>query len=219
VPLIYLKSLPDAELIASRLVEIGFGCAIVGDDLLQARTPPTRVRSIIFESDGVFLEDFNSGKFVRVDRSEQLLIVTGSLVRTSTETTGKIKKRALSDAKETTSAKDETVMYLYPKNDVYGFRIRATGFDFSCLGGRMGSLAAANMSELIEKIRSEFRDTVVVDATSSTEQLDMIWPQVQTRESGSISRSIFGGVRIGSTTLVDNTIQFTKFSRLQRHYV
>jgi len=219
VPLTYLKSLPDAELLASRLAEIGFGCAIVGDDLLQARTPPTRLRSILFESDGVFFEDFNSGKFVRADREEQLLIVAGSLVKTSTETSGKIKKRALSDAKETMSSKDESVIDIYPKNDVYGFRIRATGFDFSCLGERMGSLAAANMLELIEKIRSECNDAILIDSAPSAAQLDAIWPPAETRESGGVSRSIFGGLRKESTTMIDNTIQFTKFSRLQRHFV
>jgi hypothetical protein len=218
VPLIYLKSLPDAELLASRLAEIGFGCAVVGDDLLQARTPPTRLRSILFESDGVFLEDFNSGKFVRADREEQMLIVAGSLVRTSTETSGKIKKRVLSDAKETTSSKDEMVIDLYPKSDVYGFRVRAAGFDFSCLGDRMGPLAAANMMELIEKIRSEFQNTVFIDSTAVTDQLDSIWPPTETRQSGGVSRSIFGGIRKESTMMADNTLQFTKFSRLQRHF-
>jgi hypothetical protein len=218
VPLIYLKSLPDAELLASRLAEIGFGCAVVGDDLLQARTPPTRLRSILFESDGVFLEDFNSGKFVRADREEQMLIVAGRLVRTSIEISGKIKKRVLSDANETTSSKDEAVIDLYPKNDVYGFRIRAAGFDFSCLGDRMGPLAAANMTELIEKIRREFQDTVFIDSTSVTDQLGLIWPPTETRESGGVSRSIFGGIRKESTTMADNTLQFTKFSRLQRHF-
>ena len=46
VPLVYLRSLPDAEILASRLSQLGFDCAIVGDDLLQAKTLPTRVRSM-----------------------------------------------------------------------------------------------------------------------------------------------------------------------------
>jgi hypothetical protein len=218
LPLVYLKSLTDAEMLASRLTDIGFGCAIVGDDLLQARTPPTRVRSIIFESDGVFLEDFNSGTFVRVDRDEKLIVIAGSLVRTSTETSGKIKKRALSNDTETTSSKDETVIDLYPKNDVYGFRIRETGFDFSCLGDRMGSLAAANMSELIGKLRGEIQETVFVDSRSAAAHLDLVWPPAETSGSSGLSRSIFGGLRKESTTTIDNTMQLTKFSRLQRHF-
>src|SRR5262249_48242415 len=48
VPVAYLKSLPDAELLAARLTEIGLDCAIVGDDLLTPEMPPTRIRSIEF---------------------------------------------------------------------------------------------------------------------------------------------------------------------------
>lgn len=220
VPLAYLKSLPDAELLALRLSQFGFDCAIVGDDLLQARTLPTRVRSVVFEDDAVLLQDFNNGKFSSVNQDEQVLIVTGALVKTSTEIEGKVKKGTVTAATETMSSTDETVIDIYPKNDVYGFRIRTSGFDFSCLGDQKQPLAAVNMAALIDRLSEQFADAVFIDSfQTATPFLNSVWPVDETRRSGSVSRSAFGGVRKESTTVIDNTIQFTKFSRLQRHFI
>ncbi len=220
MPLIYLKSLPDANLLASRLSEIGFDCAIVGDDLLQAKTPPTRVRSMIFENDSVLFEDFNNCKFSRVSRNERVLIVTGTLIKTSTETAGKFKKGVIKADSETLSSTDETVIDIYPPSDVYGFRIRTSGFDFSCLGDRMRPIAAANITTLISEMRDQFADGVFIDSFQVVEPLlDTIWPTEESTQSGGVSRSAFSGVRKASTTVIDNTTQFTKFSRLQRHFI
>jgi len=220
VPLVYLRSLPDAELLASRLSQLGFDCAIVGDDLLQAKTLPTRVRSMTFNGDAVLLEDFNNGKFISIDRSESVLIVPGTLIKTSTETAGKFKKGAVKADTETMSSTDETVIDIYPKNDVYGFRIRTSGFNFSCLGDRMQPIAAANITALITELRDQFPTAVFIDSFHAVEAfLETIWPSDETKKSGGISRSAFSGIRKESTTVIDNTIQFTKFSRLQRHFV
>ena len=75
------------------LSEAGFDCAIVGDDLLQAKVPPTRVRSMQFETDSILLEDFNTSNVTRLNMDERVLLVTGSLIKTSTEVTGKVSKR------------------------------------------------------------------------------------------------------------------------------
>jgi hypothetical protein len=81
IPLIYLKSLPDARLLASRLSQNGFDCAVVGDDLLQAKVPPSRVRSIKFENGAALLEDFNTGRMTEVSCDDKVLFVTGSLLK------------------------------------------------------------------------------------------------------------------------------------------
>src|SRR5690348_7287925 len=120
LPLIYLRSLTDAGLLASRLSNIGFDCAIVGDDLLQARVLPTRVRSISISDDEFFFEDFNTSKMIPVNREDRVLLVSGLMVKTSTETSGKISKRSLSTTDESLTSFDELVIDIYPPNDVYG---------------------------------------------------------------------------------------------------
>jgi len=220
VPLIYLRSLPDAGLLASRLSECRFDCAIVGDDLLLPRIPPTRIRSAQFSDDGIILEDFNTGEFGRLDLSDSVLIVVGALVKTSTEVSGKLGRKAIKKADESLAFADESVIDLYPRSDVYGFRIRSAGFDFSCLGDRMRPLATENVNELVSVLRSRIPSVVFVDAFRvAVPLISSVWPIDEIKQSSQISRSTFGGVRKKTLTILDNTSQFSKFSRLQRHFI
>jgi hypothetical protein len=220
IPLIYLRSLPDAGLLASRLSQVGFGCALVGDDLLQSKVPPTRVRSIKFEDESAFLEGFNTGRTTPVGFDEKALFVTGSLLRTSTEVAGKISKKAMKDVKETHGVVDEAVIDIYPASDVYGFRIRSSGFDFSCLGEKMQRFVGANMSELTGLLRARFRSAVFIDTFSTAASLiSLSWPLDEIRQASSVTRGPLGGVYKQTLTVLDNTDQFTRFSRLQRHFV
>jgi hypothetical protein len=220
IPLSYLRSLPDAHLLASRLAQVGFECAIVGDDLLQARTPPTRVRSVIFEQNEILLEDFNTRKFSPVSCNDRVLLVTGALTKKSSDVSGKIRNGALKTTSETLAYSDEAVIDIYPPSDVYGYRVRPAGFDFSCLADRMQALGSANMMELTAELRKRFSDAVVRDEfRSAVTLIESVWPAVKSDQSNSVPRGMFGGVRKQSLTVLDNTIQFTKFSRLQRHFL
>jgi hypothetical protein len=220
IPLIYLKSLTDTGLLGSRLSEAGFDCAIVGDDLLQAKVAPTRVRTIQFESDSIMLEDFNTSNVTPVKYDERVLLVIGSLVKTSTEVTGKVSKRTVKPMDETLAISDEAVIDIYPVSDVYGFRIRASGFDFSCLSQRMQRFASANMAELISELRTRFSSAVLIDSFQTASPLmAAVWPVDEIKQASSVTRGPFGGVRKQNLTVLDNAGQFTKFSRLQRHFI
>jgi len=220
VPLICLRSLPDAGLLASRLSESGFDCAIVGDDLLLPRISPTRIRSVQFSDDEILLEDFNTGEFGKLDLSERVLLVVGALVKTSTEVSGKPGRKAMKKVHEALTFADELVVDIYPRSDVYGFRIRSAGFDFSCLGDRMQPLAAGNVNELVSLLRSRIPSVVFVDAfRAAVPLISSVWPIDEIKQSSQVSRSVFSGVRKKSLTILDNSSQFTKFSRLQRHFI
>jgi len=220
VPLIYLRSLNDAQLLGSRLSEAGFDCAVVGDDLLQSSTPPTRLRTITFiEKNAVFV-DFNTLKQFDIDLDERILIVIGSITRTSMERSGKVKKRAFATSTEVHSVTDETVIDLYPKSDVFGFRLRASGFDFSGLGDRMKQFASSNVAEMLDQLRVRFRSAIFIDGFRATVPLIAdIWPPVETHQATEVSRGTLGGVHKRSLNVMDNTKQFTRFSRLQRHFI
>jgi hypothetical protein len=220
IPLIYLKSLTDAGLLGSRLSEAGFDCAIVGDDLLQPKVPPTRARTIRFDTDSILLEDFNTSNVTPVKYDERVLVVTGSLVKTSTEVTGKVSKRTVKTMDETLAISDEAVVDIYPVSDVYGFRIRSSGFDFSCLGERMQRFATVNMAALIGDLRSRFTSGVFIDSFPTASPLfGPVWPVEEIKQASSVSRGPLGGIRKQNLTILDNTGQFTKFSRLQRHFI
>ena len=220
IPLIYLRSLPDAELLASRLSQTGFDCAIVGDDLLQPKVPPTRVRSISFEEDGILLQDLNTSRVTTIKYDERILFAVGSLLKSSTEIQGKISKKALKTTAETLGVTDEAVIDIYPMSDVYGFRIRSGGFDFSCLGDKMQPFAAANINELISELRTRFASAVFIDSFLAVAPLiGAAWPLDEIKQASDVTRGPFGGVHKHTVTVLDNTSQFTKFSRLQRHFV
>lgn len=220
LPLVYMRSLPDAQHLATRLAETGFACAIIGDDLLAPQVPPTRIRAIEFTADGLLLEDFNTSRKIAVTDDDRVFIVRGSLVKMRIVEFGKRKKKTVTTTDSSETVSDEPVLDIYPAADVFGFRIRASGFDFSCLRERMEKLAAANMTALAEKLRTRLPSSVFTDAYETAASLvEQIWPAVQRNESSRVSRGTFGQVRTRNITVSDNTIQFTKFSRLQRHLI
>jgi hypothetical protein len=210
----------DAGLLGARLSNIGFDCAIVGDDLLQAKVPPTRVRQIYFEDSRSLLKDFNTGKETAVQKDQRVLIVVGTIVKTSFEENSKLSKRTMKTMDESQTVSEELFADIYPPSEVYGFRIRSSGFDFSCLGEQMSPIAAENMVKLIDQLRNWFTAAKFVDAFRIVSPLlNSIWPPDEIRQSSQISRGPLGGVRKQSVRVLDNTIQFTKFSRLQRHFL
>ena len=220
LPLTYLRSLPDANMLAAGLSGQGFDCAIVGDDLLTPRIAPTRIRGLIFTGYAVVFEDFNTLKETSIDVTERVLVVTGTLARTSFEELGKVNRRVYKITDQSTAISHEKVVDIYPQADVYGFRIRASGFDFSCLGERMDPLAAKNVTEVASELRSRFSNAVFVETYDSVSRyLNDIWPVNEVKESSNVSRGPLGGVRMQRRMVADNTLQFTKFSRLQRHFI
>jgi hypothetical protein len=220
VPIAYLKSLPDAELIASRLTEIGLECAIAGDDLLTPQIQPTRIRSVEFYDEGIILEDFNTANKIAVGAGERVLFVVGSIFKIRSETTGKRSKKTMKIIETSESSSDELILDIYPPSDVLGFRIRSGGFDFSSLSEQMRRIASENLQLLIDKFVEVFPKQILINEYPAAHSLlDAVWPVEHKSESSDVTRGAFGGVRIERTHVSENTAQFTRFSRLQRHFI
>ena len=81
-------------------------------------------------------------------------------------------------------------------SDVYGFRIRSSGFDFSCLGERMQRFATVNMAELISEPRRDLKSAVFIDSFRAASPLiGAIWPVDEIKQASSVTRGPLGGVR------------------------
>lgn len=220
VPVAYLRSLSEAHIVASRLTEIGFPCAITGDDLLIPRTPPSRVRGIEFTDTGAVFLDFNTSSRFEFPGTDQMLLVSGVISKTKSETTAKRSKRSMKVTDAVESVNDEPVIDIYPPSDVFGFRVRPSGFDFSCLGDRMQRTGVENIHILTETLLTRFSNAKFVDTYRPLRSaLDEIWPVAEGDRSSSVSRASFGGVRVHRVSIADNTEQFNRFSRLQRHLI
>ena len=217
-PVAYLRSLSEAQVVATRLTEVGFPCAIVGDDLLIPRTPPSRLRGIEFTEARAELLDFNTQSRFRFYRTDELLLVSGVICRARSETTAKRSKRSMKVTDAAKSLNDEPVLDIYPPSDVFGFRVRVAGFDFSCLGDQMQRTGVENIQILMKTLPGHFPGAKIVNTYGSLRsELDQIWPVAENDRSSTVSRASFGGVRVHRVSIADNTEQFNRFSRLQRH--
>ena len=217
-PVAYLRSLAEAQIVAGRLTGIGFPAAVAGDDLLLPRTPPSRLRAIELGEAGAVFLDFNTGSRFEFGSTDRSVLVAGVICKTRSETTAKRSKRAMKVTDAAESINDEPVLDIYPPADVFGFRVRPTGFDFSCLGDRMQRTGGENLQMLTDLLAQRFPGSTVITSYRQLRfVLDEVWPLSEGDRSSTVSRASFGGVRIQRVSLVDNTTQFTRFSRLQRH--
>ena len=150
---------------------------------------------------------------------QSTLFVTGSIVKERVEAAGKRTRKSTKTTDRSETFADEPVLDIYPASDVFGFRIRA-GFDFSCLGTQMSRLAIENFGLLTDEFRLRLHSTKLIDVYSAASPLlRSSWPNDERNESSKVSRGTFGGVQTRSVIVSDNTVQFTKFSRLQRHFI
>ena len=216
LPLVRAESETEAEIIRNKLREINIETLIIGDAELAADKPPRRLRGIEFFDDQIVLRLFNTDEIIASGAAEIALIVTGAIFNRRTESMEKRKKgkQKILDATEISS--DELLIDIYAANDNRGFRIAATGFDFSSLGDK-NILAAENIKKLTEKLR-EFAPAAkfVDDYAQIRHLLGAVWEVEHRQNSLGLKRHSFGKFDFSRVESSSNLAQFTKYSRLQK---
>ena len=219
-PIARIQSETEAEIAVERLKNLGLTAKVVGDGVLQADKLPTRLREIEFRNASMVVTSFNGGDKTEIGRDELRLIVSGSLIESKTESVEKRKKKETKLLQETETTSDEKLIDIYSDGDSGGFRILTKGFDFSCLGAEKGLLAAANMERLKErllkfspaaKIINEYRSIVHV--------LGAVWEIDRQKDFQGLTRTGIGRSGFANVARTSNLLQFTKYSRLQRHLI
>jgi hypothetical protein len=177
------------------------------------------LRGVEFYDDKLILIFFNQDETAEISPADLALIVTGAVFERRIEATEKHNKKG--DNKilnQTETASDEMLFDIYSRRDSPGFRIYAKGFDFSCLGADKELLAKDNIKKLIEKLRRFAPDVKFVDDyLLNRSLLANVWEVEQKTDSQGLKRESFGRFNLGNVTTVNNTSQFTKYSRLQWH--
>lgn len=218
VPAARFSSRTDAEIIAHRLAELGFASIILADTELRADEPPIRLRCVEFEDGNTVLTTFNTSEKLRVASNSITVIVTGTIRSSSNELLEKRKKKEMTVVDSTEMTSDESTADIYVKGDPIGFRIFTKGFDFSGLGAEKGMLAGENLRRLIAKIRILAPNAALIeDYGSAAVLLNGVWEIESQKNSQGIQRSFLGGISFSKRAQSDNTLQFTKYSRLQRY--
>ena len=212
IPLARVESAEQASGLAEKLLEFGVKTKIVTDTALQPAVPPTRLRSVMFDGNDVRLVLFSSGETITLRPEELALIIPGMIIERRTESIERRKLRGSKTLSETELSSHEPVIDIY-SNEPSGWRVPATGFDFSSLGRDKSLIVSENMKRLASKL-AEFSPSarVVDDYINLRSELEHVWPSESSRHSEMLG--IKGKDRSKKLT-TNNSSQFTKYSRLQ----
>ena len=219
LPVARLASEADAAAAAARLNKLGIASKVVADRALAVDQPPMRLHSIEFGIDGCSFIDFNSGVSYPVEIGSLALIVIGTIIETKTERLEKRKRAGnakLLDESETSA--DYLVIDIYSRLEPRGWRILPTGFDFSCLGGEKGLIAAENMRRLADRLRRSSSNIRFADRFDAVpDEISLVWEPERRRDSRGLVRSGMMKFDFGAASSSSNLGQFNRYSRMQWH--
>jgi hypothetical protein len=221
LPLARTGERAEAALLERRLTALGLHVEIVADEELAVESqPPRRVRKIEFDEGGVAGLSVVSGESQRAAWGEVVLIVLGRLFKKRIEVEERLKRRAGSEVVESRElVEDEAVVDLHFADAPAGWRVAASGFDYSCLGARKSLLAADNFARLVGEFRARARRAAFDDSYGRVRHLlQFAWSPTEQREAGGVRRAGPGRVSTEAVTSVSNEAQFTRYSRLLRHF-
>lgn len=218
LPLARLETEEQALALSDQLQTFGIRTGMIPDSDLTPASTPTRLRGLEFFDDGVALGLFGSDERVLLGRGELALIVTGVLFESRVERTEERKRRTTHTLKEMHLSSDTPVVDLYSRSDATGWRITVNGFDFSCLGASKTLIAGDNLRLVVDKLRdlspeAKFVGTFLEDRAL----LEHCWPSELRKDTFGFQRSGFARKDLSSVSTTENTVQLTKFSRLQWH--
>jgi hypothetical protein len=216
LPIARVGSETQADVIVQRLAGFGIEARVVSDEALV--TNPVRLRAVQFTDDELFLELFGTPGTVRLQREDLALIVSGVLLESRTESIEKRKRRETKTLSQIQTSSDMPVIDLYSKADPTGWRIPATGFDFSCLGPGKSLLVAENMESLTSALLLFSPGAKLVnDYSDLRPMLEHSWPGESRTDALGFQRTGVAGKGLSKIFTTNNSLQFEKYSRLQWH--
>jgi len=220
LPLARTATLAEALLIHSRLEALGLNTEIVSDtDLALQESPPIRVRALVIDETGVTAIPIAAADGIQIPWQNFVLLVTGRLTTNRVELTErKVRGRENEILEADHFFADEGVVDLYYEQKVGNLRIRASGFDFSCLPQKSLTVAE-NLALLIKLLREKAPAAEYDDSYDLVHKaLELVLPSEQQTESRGWRRQGLGKYAIEAATEVTNEVQFTRYSRLRYHF-
>lgn len=219
LPLVRVESEREAEIISRRLNELNLETFILNDESLKPEKLVRRLRGIEFWDGKLILILFSADQVLEISPEDLGLIVSGLLYERKIESVEKHNRKKENKILETREiSADETIVDIYSRSDGIGYRIEAKGFDFSCLEADKKLLVNENIKTLIEKIREFAPEAKFDDDYRKVRwQLSRVWEIEQSKDTGAFQNKGFGRINLESVVTLNNSAQFTKYSRLQWH--
>lgn len=218
MPLTRVETATQADALCTKLNQLGGNFKVIEDAELAVDRPPVRLKRIDIDEDEIVLIDLNSDNVYCIEPKDILLIVTGRLITSRTDLLEKRRRSGKSDLlDEISTSSDESVADIYTSGDAQGFRVRPSGFDFSCLGDERKLVAAGNFRSLIGRLTTIAGNAKVVDYAPIRRFLDDVWEPDSRKDTQGMKSAGLGKKGFGSVVTTSNYSQFTKFSRMHWH--
>jgi len=215
-PIFSAPSEKQAQTAVAKLAAQGVTTQVVSDAQLAVDNPPQTITALEVHADDLLTAVRRGKQTVATRWSDVMLIVMGRLYFASREIDQKRDRhKQVVDEREILT--DDAVLDIYPRGEAQGWRIRASNFDFSCLGEKKQLTAFANFTSLTAVMRQRataaaFDDSYLRLRTA----LNSVWPEEPNAHAKARRRT--GFVQLDSSvTSLDNEIQFTRYSRLLRY--
>ena len=221
LPLAHAASPEEAALIERRLSALGLGAKTIADEELAIETcPPARVRRLEITDETLRGWTNLNAASLEIAWSDVALLIVGRLYQKRLEVEerrGRGAEKEIVDTREMLD--DEGVLDIYAARREGSWRIEASGFDFSCLGGRKSLLAIENFRALAALLRERASAALYDDAYwSARHLLAQVWPLTERTEARGLRRARPGRFHTEAYIIMSNEAQFTRYSRL-RYYL
>ncbi|HKR59255.1 MAG TPA: hypothetical protein VJS64_05935, partial [Pyrinomonadaceae bacterium] len=218
LPLTRTANREEAELLSSKLAELGVGVLVVSDDELGVfdATAIMQTRAVDIAERDITFKQIGGAAGMKIPWSQIQLVVSGRLITRRVESAEQKGKRGEKEVVEASEFfADELVMDIYVNSKQECFRVIATKFDFSSLPQRR-LLVAENFAALLDLIRENSAAAQIDDSYFSLRQtLDLVWPAGQHTGSRGWRRERPGKYSTAAVTESSNANQFTRYSRLR----
>ncbi len=216
VPIARTTTAHDAKLLVQRLAGQGLRLLILSDMQLAPLHPPRRARALTAAGEYLEVWGHSPAEPLRIAWKDVSLVVFGVLQFHQVMTRESASRRTKVEREEIYAADDEVaVIDFFGPTLATHVRIRADGFDYSCLGAKRSLLAAENHTRLGNWLLDSVGHTAVVnrDFRTVARALEPIWGLTKTSSRQPFKRAGIGKVATEMTEYVDNERQFTCFSR------
>ena len=221
LPIARTASRDEAQLVHDRLQELSIATLTLSDETLGISVDSVlRARSLSIEDDCLVVYQAGGIEPLTLLWSELRLIVSGRLVVKKVEVKERMSRRAENELLNTSQFfSDEAVFDIHSGSQDKSWRVSANSFDFSCLRDRKTLLGGENLNTLKEVIISRAHSVRVDDSYNAVRTLlDFAWPSEQETQSQGWRRERPGKYSLGAATVNSNETQFSRYSRLQRHF-
>jgi hypothetical protein len=220
LPVARVETEAEASLWSDKLRQMEVDTFVLADERLSSEMRPRRVRSISLGETEIEFVDFNSNLVTRMPGTEIALIVSGKIHTSTNESLEKRSRGKSENIAQLDSSNEEGVIDIYPNSDRIGFRILASGFDFSFLGDQKSRLSGENVVRTISMLENMIPNAKLISTFGSVRSLlTAVWGLDVREETAGPRRAGFLKAEMERKMVTTNWTQFTKFSRLQAGYL